>query len=191
MYHNHFILLARCFMMVKRNHEMRIEARRHIRGPMKGTTQNGGGDKHGVTVAEAHGADVAEIIALDARITGFSRADFWNDLFRQRETSETLCVLVAKIDGRMIGYAMGEVRSWPVRAPVCGWLYAIGVEKEYRLHKAASVLMSELILRFKESGVGIVRTVIDVDDHLLMSFLRSVGMTAGPFVELEMPLNRK
>ena len=158
---------------------------------MKGTTwADGGNGQHGITVAEADAADLAEIIALDARITGFARADFWKDLFRQLETSETLCVLVAKIAGKMIGYALGEVRSWPVRAPACGWLYAIGVEKEYRLHKNASALMNELISRFKKSGVGTIRTIIDVDDSLLMSFLRSFGMTAGPFVELELTLDR-
>ena len=158
---------------------------------MKGTNwANGSDGQHGITVAEAKAADFAEIIALDARITGFSRADFWKDLLRQMETSETLCVLVAKSAGKMIGYALGEVRSWPVRAPACGWLYAIGVEKEYRLHKAASVLMTELISQFKKSGVGAIRTVIDIDDNLLMSFLRSFGMTAGPFVELELTLDR-
>jgi len=50
--------------------------------------------------------------------------------------------------------------------------------------------MADLISRFKKSGVKTIRTVIDVDDYLLMSFLRSFGMTAGPFVELEMTLDR-
>ena len=158
---------------------------------MKCTTwAEGGNGQHDITVVAADAADLAEIIALDARITGFSRADFWKDLFRQLETSETLCVLVAKSAGKIIGYALGEVRSWPVRAPACGWLYAIGVEKEHRLHKSASALMTELISKFKKSGVGTIRTVIDVDDNLLMSFLRSFGMTAGPFVELELTLDR-
>lgn len=170
---------------------MRTETRRPLKGLMKDTTWAGGSDgQHGITVVQADAADLAEIIALDARITGFPRADFWKDLFRQLETSETLCVLVAKSAGKIIGYALGEVRSWPVRAPACGWLYAIGVEKEFRLHKAASALMTELISRFKKSGVGAIRTVIDVDDNLLMSFLRSFGMTAGPFVELELTLDR-
>jgi ribosomal protein S18 acetylase RimI-like enzyme len=154
------------------------------------TLTDGIDEQPGIAVTDADAADLAEIIALDARITGFPRADFWNDLFRQRETSETLCVLVAKRADRMIGYALGEVRSWPVRAPACGWLYAIGVEKKYRLHRGASALMTELISRFKKSGVGTIRTVIDIEDHLLMSFLRSFGMTAGPFVELEMTLDR-
>jgi ribosomal protein S18 acetylase RimI-like enzyme len=140
----------------------------------------------GVTVTEADASDLAEIIALDGKVTGFKRADFWTDLFHRRKTSETLSILVARMGGRIIGYALGEVRSWPVRAPACGWLYAIGVDKEHRLHKAASALFEAMVHRFKASGVGAIRTMIDVDDHLLMSFLRSFGMTAGPFVELEL-----
>jgi ribosomal protein S18 acetylase RimI-like enzyme len=144
------------------------------------------GERHDVTISDADAADLAEIIELDARITGFARADFWEELFRRRDTSDTLCVLVAADADKIIGYALGEVRSWPVRAPPCGWLYAIGVDERYRLQKCGSTLMTELILRFKQSGVGVIRTVIDMDDHLLMSFLRSFGMAAGPFVELEM-----
>lgn len=143
-------------------------------------------EDHDVTIVDATPNDLAEIIDLDARVTGFARADFWDELFRRRDTSDTLCVLVATGAGKIIGYALGEVRSWPVRAPPCGWLYAIGVDERYRLQKCGSTLMTELISRFKRSGVGVIRTVINMDDHLLMSFLRSFGMAAGPFVELEM-----
>jgi ribosomal protein S18 acetylase RimI-like enzyme len=139
-----------------------------------------------ICVTEAEAADLAAIIALDGQVTGFRRADFWTDLFRRRQTSETLSILVARSAGKIIGYALGEVRSWPVRAAACGWLYAIGVDKQYRLHKAASALLAELIARFKRRGVAAIRTMIDVDDHLLMSFLRGFGMTAGPFIELEL-----
>ena len=168
---------------------MTTQAKLQIRDLIDSAAQVAGDNRHGITVVEADASELAEIIALDARITGFARTDFWNDLFRQRAASDTLFVLVAKSANKIVGYALGEVRSWPVRAPACGWLYAIGVEKEYRLHRAASALMIGLIARFKKCGVKAVRTVIDVDDHLLMSFLRSFGMTAGPFVELEMALS--
>jgi ribosomal protein S18 acetylase RimI-like enzyme len=151
---------------------------------------DGSVERQNITVTNADAADLAEIIDLDARIAGYTRADFWNDLFRRKATSATLCVLVAKRSGKIIGYALGEVRSWPVRAPLCGWLYAIGVQKEHRQQKVATALMTELISRFRKNGVGAIRTMIDVDDHLLMSFLRSFGMTAGPFVELEMTVDQ-
>jgi ribosomal protein S18 acetylase RimI-like enzyme len=166
---------------------MRAGSIRQINSLQAGTARaDEGSARHDVRIADATSSDLAEIIDLDARITGFARAEFWNDLFHRRDASDTLCVLVAKSAGKIVGYALGEIRSWPVRAPACGWLYAIGVDERYRLQRCASTLMAELISRFKQSGVGAIRTVINMDDHLLMSFLRSFGMTAGPFVELEM-----
>jgi ribosomal protein S18 acetylase RimI-like enzyme len=164
---------------------------RPIRGLMDAATQaDGNAWPQDLAVTDAKAADLAEIIDLDASIAGYARTDFWNDLFRKKETSATLYVLVARSAGKIVGYALGEIRSWPVRAPVCGWLYAVGVKKDHRLQKAATALMTELISRFRKNGVEAIRTVIDVDDHLLMSFLRSFGMTAGPFIELEMSLSQ-
>jgi hypothetical protein len=141
-------------------------------------------------IVDASAADLAAVIELDAQITGVSRADFWTDFHHQRATSETLCLLIAKIGNEVVGYAMGEVRAWPVRTPACGWVYAIGVKHEHRLSRTATALMTELTSRFRAHGVHTIRTMIDVDDYLLMSFLRSLGMTAGPFIELEMSIDQ-
>lgn len=168
---------------------MAAEIARTVGGLVDGAPQDDeSGERRDVTVMDATFSSLAEVVELDARITGFARTEFWNDLLRRRATSDTLCVLVATKADKIVGYAAGEVRSWPVRAPACGWLYAIGVDKRYRLRKYASSLMTELLLRFQQGGVRTVRTVIDVDDHLLMSFLRSCGMTTGSFIELEMIL---
>ncbi len=137
-------------------------------------------------LTDADASDLAELIDLDEQIAGYARADFWHDLFKQRASGTALFVLVARRSGRLVGYTLGEIRSWPVRTPVCGWLYTIGVEQDHRLQKIATALMTELVSRFRQNGVEAVRTVIGIDDHLLMSFLRSFGMSAGPFVELEM-----
>jgi ribosomal protein S18 acetylase RimI-like enzyme len=168
---------------------LRAETIRLVSGLIDSTPQtDNSGERRDVRVADATFSNLAEFIELDARVTGFARAEFGNDLLRRRAASDTLCVLVATKSGKIVGYAAGEVRSWQVRAPACGWLYAINVDERYRLHKYASSLMAELISRFKQSGVGTIRTVIDVDDHLPMSFLRSCGMRTGSFVELEMTL---
>lgn len=143
-------------------------------------------DSGAIVIGDGSQDDFPEIIALDTRVTGISRPEFWQEF--QVHRSANLILLVARHAGAIVGYAMGEVRAWPVRTPACGWVYAIGVDKEHRLKRAASLLMAELIDRFRAQGVGTVRTMIDVDDHLLMSFLRSMGMTAGPFVELEMSI---
>ena len=40
----------------------------------------------------------------------------------------------------------------------------------------------------KADGADSVRTMVGRDDQLNMSFFRSQGMMAGPFIELEKPL---
>jgi GNAT superfamily N-acetyltransferase len=168
---------------------LRAESIRLVGGLIDSTPQaDKSGERRDVRVADATFNNLAEFIERDARVTGFARAEFGNDLLRRRAANNTLCARVAAKSGKIAGYAAGEVRWWQVHAPAWGWLYATGVDERYRLHKYASSLMAELISRFKQSGVGTIRPVIDVDDHLLMSFLRSCGMTTGSFVELEMTL---
>jgi ribosomal protein S18 acetylase RimI-like enzyme len=143
----------------------------------------------GWTIREARSDELPKVIELDATVTGVKRPDFWLDLSRQAG-SKTLAVVIATMGGEIIGYALGDLRAWPVRAPACGWIYAIGVAAEYRQQKVATGLMQAMIDHFAKNGAASIRTMIEVDDHLLMSFLRSFGMTAGPFVELELKLER-
>jgi ribosomal protein S18 acetylase RimI-like enzyme len=144
----------------------------------------------GLTIREARPDELPSVIELDAKVTGVKRPDFWLDLSHQRAGSKTLAIVVAAMGDEIIGYALGDLRAWPVRAPACGWIYAIGVAAEYRQQKVASALMEAMIDHFAKNGAASIRTMIEVDDHLLMSFLRSFGMTAGPFVELELKLER-
>ena len=153
------------------------------------TTAANDAQRRSLVLADADESDLEEIIALDEKVAGGSRADFWRDLFRQKVAGGPWFVIVARTSGVLVGFVMGEIRSWPVRTPTCGWLYAIGVEKNHRLHKIGTALMTELISRFRGNGVETVRTVIGIDDQLLMSFLRGYGMSAGPFVELEMAVS--
>jgi hypothetical protein len=47
------------------------------------------------------------------------------------------------------------------------------------------MLFDEICARFRKAGVQHVRTMLAKDAHLLMSFFRSLGMMAGPFIQLE------
>jgi len=45
-----------------------------------------------------------------------------------------------------------------------------------------------LSARFKAQGVTRVRTLVDRKDHLILSFFRAQGMTAGPSLQLDKAL---
>ncbi len=146
----------------------------------------GGGD---FAVRAAKSEDVPAVCRLDERITGLAKPDYWQDTFVRFGARPDRSFLIAEVDGRLCGFIIGEVRAWEFGSPPCGWIFAIGVDPDHRLRKVGSRLFETMCGRLRESGVEKVRTMLARDDSLNMAFFRSQGMMAGPFIQLEMPLD--
>ncbi len=147
-------------------------------------------DDENVTVRPATAADLPAVIALDEEITGLAKPDYWHDLFirfgaQQRDRH----FLVAEIDERPVGFIIGEIRAWEFGSPPCGWVFAINVKPGIRLGGIATALFDAICDRFRMAGVAKVRTMLRRDAGVIMSFFRSQGMMAGPFVQLEKDLD--
>jgi ribosomal protein S18 acetylase RimI-like enzyme len=141
-----------------------------------------------VTVRPVRRADLDQVIAIDATVTGIEKRSYWQRVYRRYGVSargEQRWFLVALAGDRVAGFLIGEVRDWEFGSPPCGWLFTIGVRPDYRLAKTGTELFDALVARFRERGVATCRTMLHIDDHLLMSFFRAQGLTAGPFIELE------
>lgn len=142
-----------------------------------------------VTVRTADSVDLPLVIALDERNTAVPKPAYWRDLLeRYASSARPRFFLVAECDGRFVGFIIGEVRAWEFGSEPCGWIFAIGVEPEARLAGIGSRLLDALCARFREAGVNKLRTMLGRDNNLIMSFFRSQGMMAGPFIQLEKDL---
>ncbi len=131
-------------------------------------------------------ADLPAIIEIDRLNTGVAKSDYWRDVFeRYGQSPRPRFFLVAEGNGAVLGFIIGEVRTWEFGSEPCGWVFAIGVRHEARLHHIGTHLLDALDERLKQSGISKVRTMMRRDNHLLMSFFRSQGMMAGPFLQLE------
>ncbi len=145
--------------------------------------------KNGLTIRAAALADVAAVSRLDTRITGMTKLEYWADMFERYGQRPNRYFLIAEDGkGNLVGFIIGEVRAWEFGSPPSGWVFAIGVDPDSRLHKTGSRLFGALRQRLGEYGVDTVRTMLARDDELNMAFFRSQGMMAGPFIQLEMPL---
>jgi len=49
-------------------------------------------------------------------------------------------------------------------------------------------MFDEITARLKRAGVSMVRTMVDLDNKLTLSFFRSMGLRTGKYIELEKPL---
>ncbi len=137
-------------------------------------------------VRAARPDDLATIVALDAEATGLEKASYWKERFAWYAGGHRdRFFLVAERGGEPIGFIVGEVRAWEFGSPPSGWIFALGVARAARLHGVATVLFDAICARFRRAGVEHVRTMLAKDDPLVMSFFRSQGMMAGPFIQLE------
>jgi ribosomal protein S18 acetylase RimI-like enzyme len=140
-----------------------------------------------VQIRSAVRSDLPALAQLDEEVTGFAKRKYWQDTFARygarRHASQFF--LVAEADGRIEGFIIGEVRAWEFGEPPCGWIFAIQVRPKTRLSGIGTRLFEALCDAFRDAGVEKVRTMMARDNHLVLSFFRSQGMMAGPFIELE------
>ena len=144
-----------------------------------------------VQIRPAESVDYQRVVDLDTETSGSEKPDYWRDMFAQYVDAGEgqRYLLVADLDGETVGFALGEVRAWEFGSPPCGWVFGLGVTANVREHRVGSALVGAMFERFRLDGVASVRTNVSRRDTLNLSFFRSLGMTAGPYVQLEYALD--
>lgn len=150
--------------------------------------------KQSFAVRAATARDIEQVSALDARITGLAKPDYWADMFARfgENRRQGRCFLVvdppAGRDGGILGFIIGEVRAWEFGSEPCGWVLALSVDAKSRLHGVGEALFQALAARFKTLGITKMRTMVARDNQLHLLFFRGEGMMAGPYIQLEKEL---
>jgi ribosomal protein S18 acetylase RimI-like enzyme len=153
------------------------------------------GNKDAFVVRRVRAGDLGHVIALDKRITGLAKPDYWREVFKRYGTSarERSFLVAEASDGKsrtpILGFIIGEVRAWEFGSAPCGWVFALSVEPRVRLHGIGEALFDAISTEFKSAGVDKMRTMVARDNRLHLMFFRSEGMTAGPYVQLEKELD--
>jgi GNAT superfamily N-acetyltransferase len=145
-----------------------------------------------VSIRPVRPADLAQVIAIDSIVTGLEKAEYWRTIHRRYGDAERAGrrFLVADANGSVAGFVIGEVRDWEFGSPPCGWVFAIDVHPQFRLGGLGTQLVSAMADWFRREGVCTMRTILARDNTLILSFFRSLGMTTGPFIPLEIDLQR-
>ena len=142
-------------------------------------------------VRTVRAGDLDEVIAIDAGITGLPKPGYWAGIFRRYGAPGRAprFFLVADSGGRIEGFVIGEVRDWEFGSPPCGWVFAISVRPKARQAGIGSRLLEAICEDFRSLRVTKVRTMLARDNQLILSFFRSQGMMAAPFIPLELDMN--
>lgn len=147
-------------------------------------------DRTNLKLRRVRESDVPQVVALDAQITGLAKPDYWRDIFErygQRRRQERFFLLAEAVpqEGTVLGFIVGEIRAWEFGSEPCGWVLALSVEPDVRLHGIGQALFAALASEFKSAGVAKMRTMVARDNALHLRFFRGEGMMAGPYIQLE------
>lgn len=137
-------------------------------------------------IRSAAETDLAAITTFDERSNKDANPRYWQEMFaRYGSDGSKQLFLVCEAGNEIVGFIIGEVRDWEFGSHPCGWVFALGVRPDIRLSGIATQLYSAICSFFKQAGVTTVRTMLARQDIDSLSFFRSQGMMAGPYVQLE------
>ena len=140
-----------------------------------------------VTIRNALPSDFDVVVELDLVGIAEEKPAYWRGIFDRYVTTgrDDRIFLVAEISAEVIGFIVGEVRAWEFGSPPCGWVFALSVSPKTRELGVGELMFKEMCLRLKNAGVTTVRTMVDRENKLTLSFFRSQGLRTGRYIELE------
>ncbi len=148
-----------------------------------------------VQIRRVRAADMPHVIALDERVTGVAKAGYWQDIFQrysEHRPDERFFFVAAggerTSEDRILGFIIGEIRAWEFGSAPCGWVFALSVDPDARLHGVGQALFTTISNAFRKAGLSKMRTMVARDNQLHSLFFRGEGMMAGPYIQLEKDL---
>jgi ribosomal protein S18 acetylase RimI-like enzyme len=134
--------------------------------------------------------DLDAIVEIDRKVLGQARQDYWRKEMKFPTPPYPRSGLAAEVEGRVIGFILGEVSGWEFGVPeTVGWISTIGVDPDYQHRGVARRLSQEFIQNFRAFGVKVVYTLVNWSDWDLLKFYRAMGFTrGGDMINLELKI---
>jgi len=149
-------------------------------------SQNASSD---LLIRRAEETDLPAIMTFDERSNKDANPRYWQEMFaRYGDDKFKQLFLVCEKDNEIAGFIIGEIRDWEFGSDPCGWVFALGVRPDIRQSGVATQLYAAICRFFKQADITTVRTMLARQDIDSLSFFRSQGMMAGPYVQLEKDL---
>lgn len=140
-----------------------------------------------IIIRDARPSDLDAVVALDEVGEKDMKRAYWQGIFDHyvKGGKADRIFLIAEKDSSPVGFIVGEVRAWEFGSPSCGWVFALSVAPGEREMGIGLRMFDEICNRLKQAGVATVRTMVDIDSRLTLSFFRGMGMCSGRYIELE------
>jgi ribosomal protein S18 acetylase RimI-like enzyme len=141
-------------------------------------------DKLHIRIMEKEDLDF--IVEIDTKVLGETRRDYWTGkLIKQADSRPHDASLVSEIDGKVIGFIVGEISGWEFKVPNnIGWIDTIGIDPDYQNRGIAKELANTCVHSLKKYGVDTIYTLVNWNDWDLLQFFHAMGFSRGDMINL-------
>ena len=106
-------------------------------------------------------SDLDRIVGIDIKVLGKPRPEYWEMKLELVKKRSQVTSLVAELDGKVVGFIIGDVSSWEYGVPEnIGWIDTIGVDPDYQRKGIAKTLFTEMTNNLKKVGVDTIYTFV-------------------------------
>ena len=112
-----------------------------------------------VRVRRVQAADIPQVVGLDTRVTKLAKAEYWDDVFRRygkRRLHERFFLVADMLrrpdSAARAGFHHRRDPRLGIGSTPCGWVFALSVEPDVRLHNVGSAMLDAIAVELQESG---------------------------------------
>ena len=132
--------------------------------------------------------DINTILAIEEATTGKRTKELEDTANFLLEHGDPHSTLVAELDGKMVGFIIGERKLWEFGvSQETGWIKSLGVYPDYQGRGVGIALGNALLEHYRSIGIKVVRTLVDWHDPLTHYF-RHLGFEISSQVALELSI---
>ncbi|MSQ28386.1 MAG: GNAT family N-acetyltransferase [Dehalococcoidia bacterium] len=129
-------------------------------------------------------SDEKYVLAIDQKIVGEARAASWQQrVFRYLERYYPPVSHIAKANGVVVGFIIGDIRGWEYGMASGAWIDIMGVDTEYQGQGVGRRLVEAFVAQCRHQGIKGIQSFMRDDDTRIQRFLESVGFSRGTLVE--------
>lgn len=133
--------------------------------------------------------DLDDIVEIEKTILGRDRRDYWLMKIELSEERSPMASLVAEVEGKVVGFIIGEVAGWEYGVPdTVAWIDTIGVHPDYQKRGIATMLFEKLTENLRKVGIQTIYTLVEWRSWDLLRFFAKMGFRKGEMIHLTFSL---
>ncbi len=137
-----------------------------------------------IELREFERSDIPEMVAIQQVITKKKVSQTWDSMFERHLNDSNGMGFVAVQNGKIVGFAIGEVKGEGFGLHQSGWIEIVGVDPQEMGEGIGKALMDKLFESFRQQGAKEVYTSVRWDAVDMLSFFKSVGFGRSDFINL-------